>query len=95
MKSQRILGQINPSTALPIWTGCEKLVCDGDPVENLMDVDVQAAAVRMISRAQWFLMSLPIATVFQAKGRSRKLDNDRTFVRHSKVLRSRLVFFVV
>ena len=37
-------------------------------IANFMDVDVQAAAVRMISRAQWFLISLPIANVFGDKG---------------------------
>lgn len=40
-------------------------------IENSMDVDVQAAAVRMISRAQWFLMSLPIAIVLESKRLSR------------------------
>lgn len=31
MKSQRILGQMKPSIALPIWTGKDnRLVCDCD-----------------------------------------------------------------
>lgn len=62
MKSQRSFGQIKPSMALPTWT--EKMSvslfffffgCSDD------GLNIQAAAVRTINRAQWFLMSLPIA----------------------------------
>lgn len=64
-------------------------------IEKFIDVDVQAAAVRMISRAQWFLMSLPIAAMFQTKENSRIVSKGRIIVRPAIALRSRLVSFIM
>lgn len=57
--------------------------------------DVQAAAVRIINRAQWFLMSLPIATLIAPESRSR-LDRyfEGSFVRRRGLVMSIEVSYV-
>lgn len=60
-KSQKILGQKKHSMAATIWSFVVMLAHEILlNTQNQVDVDLQVAAVRMMSLAQWFLMSLPI-----------------------------------
>lgn len=60
-KSQKILGQKNPSIAAAIWSGVPQLASVS--IEFHPQGYLQVAAARMMSLAQWFLISFPMASV--------------------------------
>jgi hypothetical protein len=63
IKSQKTLGQIKPSIALATWSVCILSVLVSS--WEFWVSNVQADAVRIINRPQWFLMSLPIVLSYR------------------------------
>lgn len=58
-KSKKNLGQKKPSIAPASWSGrlCQSLAL---LIRDLATLDLQHADVRIMSRAQWFFISLPM-----------------------------------
>lgn len=60
-KSQKTFGQKKPSKDAAIWSNKNLSAFSQETLD--MEACSQAAAVRMIRRAQWFLMSFPMRCV--------------------------------
>lgn len=72
-KSQKTLGQKKPSRDAAIWS---KSICQLSVKEKLdVEASSQAAAVRIIRRAQWFFMSFPMRCVRLRRSEPRKTRN--------------------